>query len=108
MASGSGSRWSKDETILALELYLRIKDLPSNERRREIGGHLILLACLGFHDRSPASIDYKIGNFTHLDPSNHRDGFGNVGPQDRPVWDRYSNSPIALRAEVQRIKQGWD
>ena len=108
MTTSSGARWSKDETILALDLYFRIKCRRSRDRDRAIGEHLVLLACLGFPDRSAASIAMKIGNFAALDPANRHGGLGNVGPLDRPVWNRFSNSPVALRTEVQRIKKGWD
>ena len=108
MTTSSGARWSRDETILALDLYFRIKDKSSRESDGEIGEHLLLLAFLGFPDRSGASIVKKMGNFASLDPENHRDGFGNVGPQDKPVWDRFANSPVSLRTEVKRIKGSWD
>ena len=108
MSTSSGARWSEEETILALDLYFRVKNKRSRDRDRAVGEHLILLASLGFPDRSAASIVMKIGNFAALDPANRSGGLGNVGPLDQPVWNRFSSSPVTLRTEVQRIKQGWD
>ncbi len=108
MTTSSGARWTKDETILALDLYFRVKDENSTERDSEIGEHLILLTSLGLPDRSTASIVMKMGNFASLDCENHIDGLGNVGPLDTPVWYQFANYPVALRTEVQRIKRGWD
>ncbi|MYA59240.1 MAG: hypothetical protein F4X40_01605 [Chloroflexi bacterium] len=101
----AGERWHKDETILALHLYI------SNGRRYlkpelpEVTSHVAMLGSLGFPDRSADTISLKMKNFIWLDPGKSEKGLSHVGPHDAEIWKVYSASPDALKREVTRIKK---
>ena len=97
-------RWRKEETILALDLYLRCGLHHRDPTADEIRKHLELLHRLGMPPRSEASIKMKRGNFAALDDRYSGNGLGNASTQDREVWFEFAKSPVELRQTVERIK----
>lgn len=99
----SGEKWSREETILALHLYM------SNGRTRlgadssEVTQYLKRHERLGFPTRSAASIEMKTMNFTALDPENPSKGLENTNTFDREAWDKFAHSPQELIREVTQI-----
>jgi 5-methylcytosine-specific restriction protein A len=68
--------WTRDESILALDLYLKCKpSLPGDEDERVIALSN-LLNNLPIHPnnvrgqnfRNPDGVTFKLGNFRHIDP----------------------------------------
>ena len=104
MASSSGARWTKEETVLALDLYFSCRKRNKNLSYEEAARHIEKLADLGFSARSPDSIIMKMGNFAALDPHNSGKGLRSAAAQDRRVWREFAESPQKLSREVRDIE----
>lgn len=114
-------QWTRDELILALELYKRLDGRIPDERDPEIialSALMAELAMLGDENdaragRSRVAIIYKMGNFRFLDPQakgNGKLGFSNVSTLDRSLWKEFANDneklARAARAIRKRIRSG--
>ena len=81
-----GVLWSRDESILAFELYCRTpfqKTKANNPAVRE------LASVLG---RTPASVARKLGNFGAFDPALQRvdiKGLTHTSRLDKEIWDEF-------------------
>jgi 5-methylcytosine-specific restriction protein A len=97
--------WTRDELLLALDLYLEEGQLdPSSRHVRELSAVLqkLWVASLPVDAaslRSPASVALKLGNFAALDPDYPGQGMSHGGRGDRAVWDEYSRD----RARLSRL-----
>ncbi|MDD2479693.1 MAG: HNH endonuclease signature motif containing protein [Victivallaceae bacterium] len=80
MNSKQRKSWTKDELILAINLYCKTPFGKIHTGNPEI----ILLA--NRLNRTPGSISYKLANFASIDPSLPRKGASNVSKLDREVW----------------------
>lgn len=77
-------RWSRNETVLALDLYCR---LPFGRCDRKTSEVIALAAELG---RTPSSVAMKLSNFASLDPLHRKRGVGGLkhgSKMDREVWE---------------------
>jgi len=96
-----GSPWSRDELILAFELYCRIpfsKTKTTNE-------HVKALAAL-LH-RSPAAVARKLGNFGSFDPAlraRNISGLAHTGRLDREIWEKFNDDWGELVVEANRLR----
>lgn len=78
--------WTREEYILAFNLYLKIdfgKTHTRNQKVLELA-HLI--------NRTPASIVMRLGNFASVDPYHQNRGVGglkNAGAQTQLIWDEF-------------------
>lgn len=95
-----GALWSRDDLILAFELYCRIpfrSTKASNPKVKELASLL---------QRTPASVARKLGNFGAFDPAlAARDivGLSHGSKLDRIVWDEFHSdwgSLTVLAAEM--------
>ncbi len=94
----NGEDWSREEHIIAFDLYNRIpfgKIDMSNPQLHE------LAALLG---RKVGSVSYKLANFSRLDPYHQARGIkgmshGAKGEED--VWSEFRNQPDAFALESQ-------
>lgn len=80
---GRGRLWSRDELLLAINLYCR---LPFGHIDKGNSQVLALAALIG---RSPSSVAWKLANFAYLDPSLDRGGAAHVSRLDRAVWNEF-------------------
>jgi putative restriction endonuclease len=83
MSTKSGRAWTRDELILAVNLYCKTPFGKIHVRNPNI----IRLAEL--MDRSPGSVGYKLANFASIDPSLARKGMANVSKLDKVVWAEF-------------------
>ena len=92
--------WTRDELILAINLYCKTPFGRIHIRNPDIIG---LAAKLG---RTPGSVSYKLANFANIDPSLDRKGASNVSKLDREVWsDFFENwEEMAFESELKRRK----
>jgi putative restriction endonuclease len=92
--------WSKDELILAFNLYLKIEFGKTHARNLQV---LELAKLIG---RTPASIVMRLGNFASIDPY-HRDrgvgGLKNGMNQVQPIWDEFFNNQEELVFKSEQI-----
>lgn len=100
-----GALWSREESILAFELYCRIpfqKTKANNPAVKE------LASILG---RTPASVARKLGNFGAFDPSLQRmdiSGLTHTSRLDREIWDEFHDdwNDLVWKASLLRERFG--
>lgn len=112
MASSRGRNadWSREETILLLDLYLRHPNAEA--RHQEVAALSRLLRDLAGppqadNFRNPVGIAMKLRNLAQQDPAFHRTGKAGLGHGNRlnaEIWALLADDSIALAAEVQRIR----
>ena len=83
MSVGERKPWTRDELILAINLYCITPFGRIHMRNPEI---IELSNKLG---RTPGSVSYKLANFASIDPTIDRKGAVNVSKLDREVWDEF-------------------
>lgn len=109
------TNWTREELILALDLYRRLKGKIPDIRDSEIAALSSLLADQALLDekseartgRSKASIIFKLSNFRSLDPearNKGKEGFRNVGTLDKVIWKEFSVNRDDLAREAQKIR----
>jgi putative restriction endonuclease len=80
------SLWSKEESILAINLYCKIPFGQMHSRNKDVVELAILI------DRSPSAVARKLGNFASLDPKLRErgvKGLGNTSKLDQQVWQEF-------------------
>lgn len=81
--------WTRDELILAINLYCKLPFGKMHARNEEIKSLAVLLG------RSPGSVARKLGNFASIDPTLQArgiKGLSNTSKLDVEVWNEfYSN-----------------
>lgn len=102
--------WSRDELILALELYFRIHRVAN--RRAEIAELSRTLNALSSHEahpdpgrfRNPNGVGMKLANFAAIDPEHEGISLRRGGRADREVWAEFTSDREALAREAARIR----
>lgn len=89
-------RWSREELILALNLYLNKGVTPAEEEEE-------VQKLAGLIGRTPGAVGSKMANFAHFDP-NAGKGFSNFGKRDQEIWEEYYGREDRLREEAERIR----
>ncbi|MBI5867544.1 MAG: HNH endonuclease [candidate division Zixibacteria bacterium] len=92
--------WSREELILAFNLYSRIPFGTINSRNPRI---IELARLLG---RTVGSVALKLANFARLDPALQKRGIKGLshgGRGDEDVWREFSEQPEELVFESQRL-----
>jgi putative restriction endonuclease len=75
--------WTRDELILAINLYSKIRFGQMHQSNPAI---IDLAHVIG---RTPGSVAYKLVNFASLDPRLKQKGMVNASKLDREVWQEY-------------------
>ncbi|KQP82147.1 DUF262 domain-containing protein [Aeromicrobium sp. Leaf291] len=99
--------WSKDELILALDLYLYLGGTNGlNASHPHVIGLSNVLRHLPVHGattrngvsfRTPASVALKLHNFASIDPDHEGVGMSNAGGGDTWAWRRWRDDEEGLR-----------
>lgn len=96
-----GQLWTRDQLILAFELYCRIpfQRTKANDPR--------VIALADFIGKTPAAVARKLGNFGAFDPqlaAKKITGLAHGSKLDREVWDEFHNdwNGLVLRAHELR------
>ncbi len=92
------SRWSREELLVAFNLYCQMPFGKMHSRNPEI---IHVAGALG---RTPSSVAMKLVNFASLDPSitsTGRTGLGNASRADRAIWNEFNGDWEALAVESQ-------
>ncbi len=98
MSTVERKSWTRDELILAINLYCITPFGRIHIRNPQI---IELAAKLG---RTPGSVSYKLANFASIDPSLDRKGASNVSKLDREVWNEFFENweDMAFESEMKR------
>ncbi len=90
------SRWSREELLVAFNLYCQMPFGKMHQRNPEI---IQLANAIG---RTPSSVAMKLVNFASLDPSitsTGRRGLGNASQADKAIWDEFNGDWEGLALE---------
>ena len=112
-APGRNPAWSRDELILALDLYVRFKGNPPGKSSAEIVELSKLLNRLALpsesHDgefRNPNGVYMKLMNFRRFDPvyqAQGKTGLNRGNQLEKIVWDEFVHDPGRLRGTARAI-----
>jgi putative restriction endonuclease len=96
-----GTLWSRDELILAFDLYCRI---PFRKTKATNADVIELAKVL---NRSPSSVARKLGNFGSFDPELRKRqvvGLAHASKLDREIWDEFHEdwNQLVLKAMLLR------
>lgn len=92
--------WTREELVLALNLYLKLPFGKLHSRTPEI----IQLAKL--IDRTPGSVAMRLNNFASVDPFHQQRGIGGLPggrKQVEPIWNEFIHNKDELLFESERI-----
>lgn len=92
--------WTREELILAFNLYLK---LPFGKMHKQTPEIIELAALLG---RTPSSIGMRLGNFASCDPHLQARGVGGLKggmSQVKPIWDEFYENQEDLVFQSEQI-----
>lgn len=92
--------WSREELILAINLYCKLPFGRLHSRNPEI---INLASLIG---RTPGSVAYKLVNFASLDPSLKARGIkgaSNTSNLDKAIWNEFFNNWETLPYESEKL-----
>ena len=92
--------WTRDELILAFNLYLKLPFGKMHSRTPEI---IYLAKIIG---RTPDSVAIRLTNFAHLDPYHQQRGVKGMSggrKQVEPIWNEFVNDKDKLVFESEKI-----
>ena len=104
--------WTRDELILALELYMRVNPLHTSESHPEIVALSETLKGLPIYPagrrdeefRNPSGVYMKLCNFLRFDPGYDGAGLERGNKLEQPVWEEFSSDPERLQATASAIR----
>ena len=108
MADKKSNRWTREELLLALNMYLTYGEVSSAE---EVVVELSnLLRTLNdpkeYSDpdrfRTPTGVASEVNNFARLDPSSNKFGL-DIGVREEEVWEDFAHNTTQLGHEVSKI-----
>ena len=92
--------WTREETILAMDLYTRVSFSKIGKNNQEI----IRLAQI--IDRTPDAVAYKMSNLAHYDPelqARNVSGLSHTSKLDKVIYDEFANNIEELSFISQKI-----
>lgn len=96
-----GALWSREELVLAFELYCRIPFQKTKTSNPAVKGLADLLG------RTPASVARKLGNFGAFDPALQKlniSGLTHTSKLDREIWDEFHADWNSLVWEANQLR----
>ena len=97
-----GANWSREESILAFDLYCRIpfRKTKANNPAVIVFAHIL--------HRTPASVARKLGNFGAFDPELKKkkiSGLTHTSKLDKIIWDEFNSDWSGLVLDAERIRE---
>lgn len=112
VTKGQGNpKWMRDETILALELYLSSSDQVPSSNDSRVQNLSALLRSFPFHDdfaknhtfRNPDGVAFKLQNLKAVATGK---GLNNTSKTDQAVWNELGHDPDLVKKLAADIKNG--
>lgn len=110
--------WTRDELIMALDLYMQFGGNPPGKASPEIVGLSDLLRRMGAHIekkldtyRNPNGVYMKIMNFRSHDPKYTeagKTGLSSTSAAEDGVWSDFANAPVRLQEVAALIRNAVD
>ncbi len=94
------SLWTRDELILAINLYCKLPFGKMHKATKEIIEFANLIG------RTPSSVALKLGNFASFDPTLKERGIkgaSNASKLDKKIWDEFYNNWDAALFESEQL-----
>jgi 5-methylcytosine-specific restriction enzyme A len=106
--------WTRDELILALDLYFKVNPLHTSENHSEIKSLSVLLnklpaqghAAVAKLYRNPNGVYMKLCNYLRLDPSYKGKGLSRGGRLEEAIWSEFAEDRERLELTARAIKTG--
>jgi 5-methylcytosine-specific restriction enzyme A len=107
--------WSRDELILALDLYFKVNPLHANKEHPEIISLSELLNALPIHQdrvksgkfRNPTGVYMELCNFLRFDPSYPGKGLNRGAKLQEEIWKEFATDLPRLRRTAEAIKENY-
>src|ERR1700733_12029819 len=99
--SRDGKDWTREEAILAFDLYCRIPFKKTKSNNPEV------IALAQVLQRTPASVARKLGNFGAFDPELAKQdisGLTHTSKLDKTIWHEFNSDWGSLVVEADRIR----
>jgi putative restriction endonuclease len=99
--SRDGKDWTREEAILAFDLYCRIQFKKTKSNNPEV------IALAQVLQRTPASVARKLGNFGAFDPELAKQdisGLTHTSKLDKTIWHEFNSDWGGLVVEADRIR----
>lgn len=93
--------WSRDELILAMELYCRTPFGRIHSHNKDV---IKLANAIG---RTPGSVALKMTNFASLDPTLHQAGMSNASKLDGEIWSEFFPHWDDIKIVAEKIAQKY-
>lgn len=93
-----GSRWSRDEMLLAFGLYC---ELPFGRLHQHAPEIITLAEAI---ERTPSSVAMKACNFASLDPAQKQrgiKGLANASKSEQTIWSEFFSDSVSLVDEIE-------
>jgi len=112
VTQGHGNpKWTRDETILALDLYLSLEGQVPSPKATRIINLSNLLRSLPYHAeaakqptfRNPDGVGFKLMNLRQVATGK---GLGNVSTMDRQIWNEYGERQEEVHRLAAAIRAG--
>ncbi|MBY5566616.1 HNH endonuclease [Rhizobium leguminosarum] len=112
VTQGHGNpNWTRDETLLAVDLYLWLKGTVPSPKSPAVRSLSELLRSLPYHAeaakqstfRNPDGVGFKLMNIRQVATGK---GLGNVSNMDRQVWAEFGHRPDEVRRIAAAIRAG--
>lgn len=97
-AGGVGRLWTRDEVLLALDLFVNRPQGYKTPPQAEIDRLAVLLG------RSSGSVGRKVANIQSVDPEYVGSALPNTGSLEEPLFREWRGRPTELHAEAERIR----
>lgn len=94
------NNWSREQTIVALNVYCKIPFKNSSAH------HPLIIKYAQILGRTPAALNLKIGNLGSFDPALKAKGIvglGHTSKMDELVWNEFFDNPDKLAYESEKI-----
>lgn len=106
--------WSRDELILALELYFHAERKQLDARDSRVIELSRTLNLLQIHSNDKRNADFrnsqgvsmKLGNFLSIDPEYSGVGLQRGSKLDKQIWDEFANNLNQLKIVASSIRKG--
>lgn len=107
-------KWSRDELILALDLYMRVNPVHTSDTNPEIIELSEILNSLPIHPnkdqsekfRNANGVYMKLCNFLRLDPNYKGLGLQRGGKLEEVIWNEFSQDQKRLSSIAAAIRKG--
>lgn len=94
------NKWTREETIIAFNLYCKIPFKSSSKT------HPLVVKYARIIGRSPSALNMKIGNIGRLDPDLKSQGITGLkhgAKEEEAVWEEFYGNPERLAYESERL-----